>query len=179
MANELGSNALGASFIESLRNSDLDTTLLSKQDNKPVFIDPSTLPGVARAWVVFNGIVPNPLTNKNYPCEIFNKSSNVIGVSSGVTTTGITPNIGEYYISFKQGTFENNNYIVTGSITTNTLNPISAANTFFIKNSGSDFSSFNYAPTVTSFKLQTFYSTFTSNSSRYAYADRVSLLIYK
>ena len=179
MVNELGSNALGASFIESLRNSDLDTTLLSKQDNKPVFIDPSTLPGVAKAWVVFRGIVPNPVTNKNYPCEILNKSSNVIGVSSGVTTPGVTPNIGEYYITLENGTFTNNNYIITGSITTNSLDPLSAANTFFVKNSGSDLSSRNYSPTLSSFKIQTFYSTFTSNSSRYAYADRVSLLIYK
>jgi len=172
-------NELGATLIESLKNSNLNTTLLSKQSNIPLFVDPSELPGVARAWVVFNGIVPNPVTNKNYPCEILSKSSNVIGVSSGVTTTGITPNIGEYYITLNQNTFTDNNYIITGSITTNTQDPISAANTFFVKNSGSDLSSRNYSPTLTSFKIQTFYSTFTSNSSRYAYADKVSLLLYK
>lgn len=172
-------NELGATLIESLKNSELNTTLLSKQSDIPLFVFPEDLPGVARAWVVFKGIVPNPSTNKNFPCEIFKKSSNVIGVSSGVTPTGITPNIGEYYITLKNGTFEDTNYIVTGSITTNTLNPISAANTFFLKNSGSDLSSQNYTPTVTSFKIQTFYSTFNNLSSRYAFADKVSLIMYK
>lgn len=172
-------NELGATFIEGLKNSEIDTTLLSKKANIPEFVFPSDLPGVARAWVVFNGIVPDPVTNKFYPCEILNKSSNVVGVSSGVTPNGITPNIGEYYIALKNGTFENTNYIVTGSITTNTLNPISAANTFFIKGSGSDLSSQNYTPTVTSFKIQTYYSTFNGLSSRYAFANKVSLIMYK
>jgi hypothetical protein len=177
-------NELGATLIERLKNSELDTTLLSKQDNPPVFIDPTELPGVARAWVVFKGIVPNP-SPKNFPCQILKKSSNVIGVSSGVQPTAITPTVGEYYIALAPGTFTDIDYLVSGSITPNTntsvtpSNAISAANTFFLKNSGTDLTSFNYAPTLTSFKIQTFYSTFNTVSSRYAYADKVSLILYK
>lgn len=172
-------NELGATLIESLKNSNLNTTLLSKQANIPLFVDPTELPGVARAWVVFDGITPNPVTNRNYPCTVLKSSSNVVGVSSGVALPGINPHVGEYYIALKQDTFTDLNYIVTGSITSNSTNPISAANSFFVKDLGSDFSVANYSPTLTSFKIQTMYTTFNANSSRYAYASRVSLVLYK
>lgn len=163
------SNYIGASFIESLRRSKSDTTVVSKTCAfPPVFVNIDDLPGVAKSWVVFNGITP-----PGSLCQIYNKSTNVANVSC--TSTGL------YTITFAPSTYFNGNYIVTGSLLFNSNNnPVSAANTFYVAGSASHIGGFN--PRTQAFRIQTLYVPVVSGSgyvSGPAFANRVSLLIYK
>jgi hypothetical protein len=160
-------NYIGSSLIASLRSSLSGSTLLSQTSAEdPRFVDPTTLPGVARAWVKFNGLHP-----ANTQCTIFSKSSNV----QGVTSQGN----GDYKIGFNANTFSDVNYIVTGSvISRETRNLTSAANQFFVLDptykSGVKL-------TPTEFRIQTIYSR-ASASAIYegpAFAHIVNLVIFK
>lgn len=160
-------NSIGSSFIQSLRRSLSGTTVFSQTSaNVPLFKEPTTLPGVARAWVSFNGY-----RTAGQPCEILNKSTNVVGVTS--------QGIGDYKIELKAGTFSNSNYIITGSISSQErVNLTSAANNFFVMET-------NYKPgvnlTPTDFRIQTIYSTASAGAvfKGPAYAKTVNLVIFK
>lgn len=160
-------NSIASSFVESLRRSLSGTTLVSKTSAEPpIFSDPTSLPGVAKAWVKFNGI-----QSPNTICTILNKSTNV----AGVTCRGV----GEYQIGFVNNTFIDTNYIIAGSVTSKErFNLLSAANNFFIMDSG-------YKPGVVQsnneFRIQTIYSTASSGApyTGPSYANTVNLLIYK
>jgi hypothetical protein len=163
------SNFIGASLIESMRRSGDTTTLVSKTCAfPPLFVKIEDLPGVAKAWVVFNGI-----TSPGGTCQIFNKSTNV----SSVSCSGI----GLYTIVLAPSTFFDGNYIVNGSILFNSnISPVSAANTFFVAGSASHGGAFNPRPGA--FRIQTLYVPVISGSgftSGPAFANRVSLLMFK
>jgi len=162
-------NNIASAFIQRLRISASGSTLVSQTSaTSPLFVDPNELKGVARAYVVFDGIVPAGTV-----CPIVQKSSYVTGVTAQATR-------GDYLIGFEPGTFADRNYMVTGSVFANSTNPISAANTFFVKSSGYSQTGFISTPgaqwTETSIRIQTVNASVTSTP---AYASRVSLLFYK
>jgi hypothetical protein len=160
-------NNIASMLVESLRGSSNNTTLVSKTKNiPPEFVLPENIPGVAKAWVSFNGY-----TAFNEQCEIFN-SSNVATVSCN--------GLGQYDVVFKQNTFFNDFYIVTGSVYSNSRIPISAANTFFVKNTGADITSFT--PNKNGLRIQTLFVppiSGTTLTSGPAHAFRVNLLFHK
>jgi len=162
-------NNVASMLIESFRRSRTDTTLVSKTSATPPQFTPfQDIPGVARAWVMFEGQLDYNITNE---CSILN-STNVEAVTS--------KEIGEYDIRFTDKTITNGNYIITGSVTSNTRDPVSAANTFFVKSSGHGFGSF--PPNNHTVRIQTLYvpiSTGTGESTRPAFANRVQLMFYK
>lgn len=163
------SNAIGSQFINSLRRSVSGTTLYSQTStNPPLLVDPTNLPGVAKAWVSFKGFTsPN-----NKACEIVNKSTNVITVS----TTPSSNLRGDYTIDIAPGTFSNNSYMVVGSVEVNSVDPISAANTFFVKSTGAPLGGSNQ--TTTRIRIQAINTALSSNNW-YAYASRINLIFYK
>jgi hypothetical protein len=160
-------NNIASMLVESLRNSNNNTSLISKTKTfPPEFTLPENIPGVAKAWVSFNGYTPI-----NEQCEIFN-SSNVQTVSCN--------GLGQYDIVFKQNTFSNDFYIITGSVYSNSRIPISAANTFYVKCSGNDITS--YIPNKNSLRIQTLFIPTVSGTALTtgpAHAFRVNLLFYK
>lgn len=162
-------NNVASMLIESFRKSKTDTTLVSKTSSTPPVFSPfQDIPGVARAWVMFEGQLDFSVSNE---CRILN-STNVEAVTSKA--------VGEYDVRFVDKTFTNGNYIITGSVTSNTTNPISAANTFYVKSSGSGLGSF--PPSTHTVRIQTLYvpiSTGTGESTRPAFANRVQLMFYK
>lgn len=156
-------NDIAALFVNRLRRSLTDQTLVSRTSTTPPeFLYSYDLPGVARAWVSFNGYVQS-----NRPCPIYNKSSTVQGVSTN-------SNIGEYTIEFATSAFANSNYLVTGSVESNSLIPQSAANTFFIKGSGA----LGISQTTRNVRIQTI-NTSLSIGHIPAYANRINILVYK
>lgn len=156
-------NRIASSFVNSLRRSLSGTTLLSQTSaNAPLMVSPSDIPGVARAWVSFYGIVP-----RNEECPVYTKSSNVRGVSANNA-------IGDYTIEFAPNTFTNVNYMVNGSVETDTLIPVSAANTFFIKGSGAGGTS----QQLTRLRIQTV-NTSLSTGHLPALGRRVNVFIYR
>ena len=160
-------NRIGALFVQSLRRSLSGTTVFSQTSaNKPLFVDPTSLPGVARAWVRFNGYHP-----AGQPCEILNKSTNVTGVTS--------QGVGDYKIGLTSGAFDNSNYLVTGSVVSRErIDLTSAANNFFIMDTG-----YKTGVTLTNreFRIQTIYSAASAGAvyKGPAYAKTVNLLIFK
>lgn len=160
-------NRIGSLFVQNLRRSLSGTTVVSQTSaNAPVFVDPTSLPGSARAWVSFNGYTP-----AGSQCEIFNRSTNVAGVTS--------QGQGDYKIGFRAGAFTNGNYLVTGSVTSSDrVNLTSAANQFFVMDTG-------YKPgvtlTSTEFRIQTVYSTASAGAVYRgpALAKTVNLVIFK
>lgn len=164
-------NNIASMLIESLRNSSNDTTLISKtKNNPPEFVFPEDIPGIAKAWVSFGGYVPI-----NESCPIYN-SSNVQTVSCN--------GVGQYDIVFSPNTFTNGDYIVTGSVTSNSRVNLSGGNTFFIKSSGaSPFTDTTaIVPNKDSIRIQTLYVNVVSgntSTSGPAYANRVNLMFYK
>lgn len=163
-------NDVGSQLIETYRRSKNDTTLVSKTSaNLPVFTPFQDIPGVARAWVMFEGQIDFQLTNE---CNILN-SLNVTSVSS--------TRVGEYDIRFANNAFTNGNYIITGSVTSNSTIPMSAANTFYVKSSGHGAGSF--PPNRNSVRIQTLHIPASSNapgqSTLPAQANRVQLMFYK
>ena len=160
-------NRIGALFVQSLRRSLSGTTVFSQTSaNKPLFVDPTSLPGVARAWVSFNGYQP-----AGAQCQILNKSTNITGVTS--------QGFGDYKIGVAAGTFVNNNYLVTGSITSRErVDLTSAANNFFVMDTGYKA---GVTLTNTEFRIQTIYSTASAGAvfSGPAYAKTVNLVIFK
>lgn len=114
-------NRIASAFIQSLRSSLTGTTVYSQTSaDRPLFVDPTTLPGVARAWVTFSG-----MHQAGQRCTILSSSTNI----EGVTARGV----GDYRIGFRTNTFGVTGYVVTGSIVCrDRLNPVSAANSFFI-----------------------------------------------
>lgn len=160
-------NRIASSFVGSLRRSLSGTTVYSQTSaNEPIFVDPTTLPGVARAWVVFSGLHP-----ANQQCTIFNKSTNITGVTS--------QGGGDYKIGLAPNAFSNSEYLVTGSLTCRERTDLtSAANSFFVMDP-----SYRLGVKLlpTEFRIQTIYST-ASAGALYrgpALAQKVSLLIYK
>lgn len=162
-------NNVASILIESFRKSRDQTTLVSNTSSTPPSFTPfQDIPGVARAWVNFDGQLNY---NDTAFCNILN-SLNVLSVSS--------KSVGEYDIRFANNTFTNGNYLITGSVTSNTRNPISAANTFYIKSSGTGIGSF--PPNNHTVRIQTLYlpiSSGTGESSMPSAANRVHLLFYK
>lgn len=160
-------NRIASSFVGSLRRSLSGTTVYSQTSaNEPLFVDPTTLPGVARAWVVFNGLHP-----AEQECTVYNKSTTVTGVTS--------KGGGDYKIGFTSKAFTNSDYIVTGSLKcTERRNLTSAANSFFVIDPTYKL---GVNLTSTEFRIQTFYSPASAGAlySGPAYADRVSLVIYQ
>lgn len=161
-------NNVASMLIESFRKSSQNTTLVSNTSaTLPSFTLPEDLPGVAKAWVNFDGQV---LVNEQ--CVIYNKSTNIHTVSCS--------NIGEYNVVFKPNTFTNGNYLITGSVATNTRFPISAANNFYVKSSGTGVNS--GPPSKNGVKIQTLYVPVVSGSADTtgpAFAHRVHLMFYK
>lgn len=109
-------NQIIAEFAEALKNSTYNTTLCSNgPDKKPGMVDIKNFPGVARAWVVFDG-TQVPLDER---CTI-HSSENIHSVT--YKGTGI------YTIVFSTSSiFTSDYYIVNGSILSCNL---SGANTF-------------------------------------------------
>lgn len=156
-------NRVASSFVNSLRRSLSGTTLFSQtSSNPPLMVDPSELPGVARAWVSFYGIVP-----AGQECPTYTRSNNIRGVSANST-------IGDYTIEFAPNTFTSTNYMVNGSVETDSLIPVSAANTFFIKGSGAG----GISQQLTRLRVQTV-NTSLSTGHKLAYGRRVNLFFYK
>jgi hypothetical protein len=156
-------NRIASSFVNSLRRSLSGTTLFSQTSaNPPLMVSPSDLPGVARAWVSFYGIVP-----RNQECPIYTKSSNVVGVSANTVA-------GDYTIEFRPNTFTNVNYMINGSVEADTLIPVSAANTFFVKGSGAG----GISQQLTRVRIQTV-NTSLSTGHIPAFGRRVNLFVYR
>lgn len=109
-------NQIVAEFAEALKNSTYNTTLCSNgNDKKPGMVDIKNFPGVAKAWVVFDG------TQIPIDQRCFIHSSNNI---HSVTYKGT----GIYTIVFSNSsTFTSENYCVNGSIQSTNL---TGANTF-------------------------------------------------
>jgi hypothetical protein len=125
-------------------------------------VDPSELPGVARAWVSFYGLVP-----RNEECPTYVKSTNIRGVSANTA-------IGDYTIEIVPDTFYNTDYMITGSIEADSLIPASAANTFYIKGSGAGGTS----QQLTKARIQTI-NTSLSSGHIPAYGRRIKLFFYR
>jgi len=161
-------NNIASTFVQRLRRSGLGTTLVSQTSTTPpLFLDPIDIPGVVRAYVVFDGY-----TLPNRICNIIKKSTNV----NGVTAQSLR---GDYLIEFLPGTFSDRDYFVSGNVYADSTDPISAANTFFVKGSGYSMSGFvttGQQQTETFLRIQTLNQT---NTALPAYARRVSLLFYK
>lgn len=156
-------------MVNSLRRSLSGTTLFSQTSTGvPLMVDPTDLPGVAKAFVSFLGFqIPNA---PGRLCDIIKKSTNVLAVSTTPNSTAR----GDYTISFAPGTFPNRDYMVVGSVETDSLDPISAANTFYVKASGA--SGRTQSPNFLT--IQTINTTLTSDRG-FAYARRINLIIYK
>jgi len=161
-------NNIASLLVQRLRRSGTGSTLVSQTSTTPPqFLQPDELKGVARAYVVFDGIVP-----PNTICPIIQKSSYVTGVTSQASR-------GDYLIGFETGTFSDRNYMVTGTVFANSTDPISAANTFFVKSSGYAIAGFTGAGsqwTDRFIRIQTLNISLTATP---ALASRVSLLFYK
>lgn len=161
-------NKIASSFVQSLRQSLSGSTVFSQTSaNTPLFVDPTSLPGVARAWVSFNGMAAAGTV-----CEILNKSSNVVAVTSR--------GMGDYRIGLAAGTFKNNAYLVTGVVASDSrVNLTSAANSFFVMMPG--YKTPSVLLNTTQFGIQTLYNTASAGALYQgpAFARRVDLLIYK
>jgi hypothetical protein len=152
-------NSIGSMLVQSLRSSTLSSTLVSQTSAyPPSFVNIDELPGVARAYVAFEGIVSN-----NTVCRIINKSSNITTVSS--------IGMGDYLIGFKTNTFSNSGYLIAGSVGNTNLTPISSADAFYPIYYGS--------PTCTSSRARIKTINNVTLSGSPAYAGRVNLLFYK
>jgi hypothetical protein len=164
-------NNIASTFIQRIRNSALGTTLVSQTTAAPpLFLDPTLVPGAARAWVSFDGMVL-----PNTDCPIITKSSLVESVCS-------RPTVGEYEITFAAGAFTDNKYLVTGSVFSDRVSPVSAANTFFIKGGGYvavGFVGAGMEPNLRKFRIQTLNTINVTTSAIPALASRVNLVIYK
>ena len=145
-------NSIASLFVQSLRKSLSGSTVYSQTSaNPPLFTDPTTLNGVARAWVSFSG-----MHRSGQRCTIFSKSSTVVGVSSR--------GLGDYEIEFTNNAFTNNEYLVVGSVRSKeTVDLLSAANHFFVMDVGTP-----KTPIVTltnkNFRIQTVYATASAGS---------------
>lgn len=164
-------NRIASSFVQRLRRSSQGTTLVSQTSaNPPLFLDPDEIPGIVRAFVVFDGFA-----SANTACTIIKKSTNVVGVTSRDTATR-----GDYEIEFQPNTFSNRDYTVVGSVYADSTQSISAANTFFVKGSGYSISNFVVAQGIqqseTRINIQTVNLGLTGIP---AFAKRVSLLFYR
>lgn len=163
------SNAIGSQFVNSLRRSLSGTTLFSQtSSNRPLMVDPTDIPGVARAWVSFRGIQ----TPNNRACDIINRSTNILAVS---TTPGSNLR-GDYTIDIAPGTFSNNTYTVVGTVEVNSTDPLSAANSFFVKSSGAPLG--GLVPTTTRLRIQAINTSLSSNNW-HAFAHKINLIFYK
>lgn len=102
-------NQIIAEFAEALRLSTANTTLCSRSvARRPEFVDIRNFPGVARAWVVFEGragLAENPL--------VVLKSYNVRNVTYRGT--------GSYTVVFSTSSIFTDNYITEGSVMSNTV----------------------------------------------------------
>ena len=155
-------NRIASSFVSSLRRSLSGQTVVSRTSaNPPAFVDPLDLPGVARAYVCFDGCA-----QPGAPCGIYNKSTTIQGVSAN--------DVGDYTIEFMPNVFTNKNYIVTGSVEVDSTIPVNAANTFFVKGSGVS----GLVPTTRKLRIQTINTSLTGGF-RPAYARKVHVLVYK
>jgi len=152
-------NSIGSMLVQSLRSSALSSTMVSQTSaNPPSFISPEDLPGVAKAYVVFEGIAAN-----NTLCRILNKSSNI----SAVTSIGV----GDYLVGFNTNTFANSGYLISGSVGVTNLVPISSADSFY---------PVYYSANGTTAKIARIKTINNASlSGRSAYAGRVNLLFYK
>lgn len=162
-------NYLGSSLIQSLRNSANNTLLLSKTSAfPPVFT--TDIPGTVRASVTFNGFNEGAGL-----CSIVN-STNVLHVSS-------TNILGEYVIVLAPGAFaEPKKYTIEGSISCSSTIPLSAANGFFIKDTGYTNVVSPPTPSKDRVYIQTYYSPMSQSyilSAGPSQAYRVSLNFYK
>lgn len=162
-------NSIASLFVQSLRRSLSGTTVYSQTSaNPPLFTDPTTLNGVARAWVSFSG-----LHRSGQRCTIFNKSTTVVGVTSR--------GLGDYEIEFTNNAFTNNEYIVVGSVRSReTVDLLSAANHFFVMDVGTPRTPI-VSLTNKNFRIQTVYTTASAGAlySGPAWAHKVNLVIYK
>jgi hypothetical protein len=156
-------NTIGSFLIQSLRQSLSGTTIVSQTSTTPpVFVQPTDLPGSAKAWVSFDGIVP-----PNTVCNILNKSANITTVSAN--------GLGDYIVGFTTGTFANSGYVVGGSVHQLNLEPLSSANGFIVRSIAS-------LSNLNRLRILTYNSAISSNgfvTTQAAYAGRVNLIIYK
>lgn len=156
-------NLIASTLIQSLRQSLSGTTVVSRTSAfPPQFVFSDELPGVAKAWVSFDGIVP-----VNTVCPILNKSNNITTVSS--------VGVGDYIVGFKTGTFANSGYVVSGSVHQLNLQPLSSANGFIVR-------SITSLSNLNRLRILTYNTAISGNgqvTSQAAYAGRVNLLIYK
>lgn len=156
-------NTIASFLVQSLRQSLSGTTVVSQTSAfPPLFLPPTDLPGVAKAWVTFDGIVP-----PNTVCPILNKSSNITTVSSN--------GIGDYIVGFSTGTFANSGYVVSGSVHQLNLEPLSSANGFVVRSIAS-------LSNLNRLRILTYNSAISGNgvtTSQAAYAGRINLLIHK
>jgi hypothetical protein len=163
-------NRIASSLIQALRNSGEDTLLVSKTSSfPPIFIN--EYPGIAKAWVVFDGMRIGPGL-----CEILD-STNVLQVSS-------TSRRGEYIIVLDPAAkFDSLSlYRIEGSVHANSKHPLSGATGFFVKDTGYETPTTPPTPDRNRFYIQTYYSPMSITnafSGGPSLAYRVSLNIYK
>lgn len=135
-------NRVASELVSSLRLSTLGTTLSSRSGERaPAMVDISSFPGVAKAFVKFNGDVN---VSVNAPVTIL-RSYNISSV--------IYLGRGQYKVIFSNDFLNYNlgvNYIVTGAVQTNT-GFLTAANSFYLQND----EDFNLAITLSSFRIFT------------------------
>lgn len=115
-------NRIASDLIDALRNSTLGTTLCSRSETKvPEFVEISKFPGVAKAFVVFDG---DTTKVPNTPLPI-RRAYNITSV--------LYLGLGKYKVIFKSGTFSDSNYVISGSLQPN-IYSLSAANMFYVVN---------------------------------------------
>lgn len=135
-------NKVASELVSALRLSTLGTTLCSRtSDRSPAMVDIGSFPGVAKAFVVFNGA---DNVSRNQPVSIL-RSYNI----SSVVFIGT----GQYKIIFNNN-FQRYNlgtqYIVTGSVQSANTN-LTAANAFYVQ----DDTDSNVAYSLSSFRIFT------------------------
>ncbi len=157
-------NRIVSEFAEQLRLSTLGSTLCSRTASlHPTFPQIGQFPGVARAFVLFDG-TKNP-NNIDTPCLI-RKSFNVQQV--------VYKGQGRYVIQFSNNVFSDINYLTTGSILRNSLTGAEFFNVINTRLGGE-------VPTLTSVYIGTFTTNITaepSNKTEFRNCDGGSFLFF-
>lgn len=140
------SNRIVSEFAEQLRNSSFSQTLCTQTGSiKPLMVNFEQIPGVARAFVTFEGWKrPVGFTS------IIRRSHNI----SRIVYLGT----GKYLIEFPANTFQSTNYIPNGSLSRTSLTGADSFN-FVFQNAGGS------PPALTSITVQTFTTVITAISS--------------
>jgi hypothetical protein len=155
-------NKIAAELIDAIRLSTFGTTLCSRTVNAtPVMTEINNFSGVAKAMVRFSGDTTSIVGD---PCPLL-RSYNI----GSVEYLGV----GSYKIIFNSNFYNFNlgtNYIISGSVQSNTLH-LTAANTFTVINAPN-----NQGVTFSAFRIDTTHTSITGVSA--ANARAVNLVIF-